>query len=70
LSWSFIIEGFAVLEKWQRFLFIEAFAGDLIGGAATVIDVPTLGGKALKSITVRTLSNTVVIGMMSVTLMR
>jgi len=40
------------------------------GGAATVVDFAIDPGKLLKSMTIRTLSNTVVIGLMSVTLER
>ena len=40
------------------------------GGAATVLDLPLAPGKTLKSLTVRTLCNDVVIGLMSVTLER
>jgi hypothetical protein len=40
------------------------------GGAATVLDMPLDAAKPLRSLTVRTLSNEVVIGLMSVTLAR
>jgi hypothetical protein len=40
------------------------------GGAATVLDLPLQPEKELKSLTVRTLANEVVIGLMSVTLVR
>jgi hypothetical protein len=40
------------------------------GGSATVLELPLDPGKALKSLTVRTLCNDVVIGLMSVTLER
>ncbi|MDQ6785454.1 MAG: DUF4450 domain-containing protein [Acidobacteriota bacterium] len=40
------------------------------GGAATVLDLPLDAGKNLKSLTVRALANEVVIGLMSVTLVR
>jgi hypothetical protein len=43
---------------------------DIPGGAATVLELPLNPAKELKSITVRTLSNDVVIGLMSVTLER
>ena len=42
----------------------------LPGGSATVLELPLDPGKALKSLTVRTLCNDVVIGLMSVTLER
>jgi hypothetical protein len=41
---------------------------DVDGGAATVLEVPLEAGRALKSVTVRTLANDVVIGLMGVTL--
>ena len=44
--------------------------GKVPGGAATVLDVPLNSGKELKSLTLRTLANEVVIGLMSVTLAR
>ena len=44
--------------------------GKIPGGAATVLDLPLNNSKELKSITVRTLANEVVIGLMSVTLQR
>jgi hypothetical protein len=40
------------------------------GGAATVLDLSLDGGKELRSLTVRTLANEVVIGLMGVTLVR
>ncbi|MEO9032881.1 MAG: DUF4450 domain-containing protein [Ginsengibacter sp.] len=40
------------------------------GGAATVLDMPLNTSKTLKSLTVKTLANDVVIGLMSVTLQR
>jgi hypothetical protein len=42
----------------------------ILVGAATVLDLPLSSGKALKSLTVRTLANEVVIGVMGVTLVR
>jgi hypothetical protein len=44
--------------------------GKVPGGAATVLDLPLDPKKDLKSLTVRTLANEVVIGLMSVTLAR
>jgi hypothetical protein len=44
--------------------------GTIIGGAATVLDMPLNKDKELKSLTVRTLANEVVIGLMSATLVR
>ena len=40
------------------------------GGAASVLDMPLDGGKALVSLTVRTLANDVVVGLMAATLQR
>ena len=44
--------------------------GKVPGGAATVLDLPLKPDKELKSLTVRTLANEVVIGLMAVTLTR
>lgn len=44
--------------------------GDIAGGAATVLTLPLDPSRTLKSLTVRTLSNDVVIGLMSATLIR
>jgi len=44
--------------------------GKIPGGAATVLDLPLDPTKELKTLTVRTLANEVVIGLMSVTLVR
>jgi hypothetical protein len=44
--------------------------GKVPGGAATVLDLPLEPDKELKSLTVRTLANEVVIGLMAVTLAR
>jgi len=40
------------------------------GGSATVLDMPLDPAKELKSLTVRTIANEVVVGLMSVTLAR
>jgi hypothetical protein len=56
-----------------RVLKMEEFKGKgraVPGGAATVLDLPLDATKELKSLTVRTLANQVVIGLMSVTLAR
>jgi hypothetical protein len=42
--------------------------GKVPGGAATILDMPLDPQKELKSLTVRTLANEVVIGLMAVTL--
>ena len=44
--------------------------GKVSGGAATVLDLPLQPAKELKSLTVRTLANEVVIGLLSATLVR
>jgi hypothetical protein len=56
-----------------RILDMAAFkgrGGKIPGGAGTVLEMPLDSGKELKSLTVRTLANEVVIGLMSVTLER
>ena len=56
-----------------RLLDVNAFKGKggaVPGGAATVLDLPLKPEKELKSLTVRTLANEVVIGLMAVTLAR
>lgn len=44
--------------------------GSVSGGAATVLDIPLDSQKELQSLTVRTLANEVIIGLMSATLVR
>ena len=44
--------------------------GKVPGGAATVLDLPLRADKDLRSLTVRTLANEVVIGVMAATLAR
>ena len=44
--------------------------GKVPGGAATVLDLPLQADKELKSLTIRTLANEVVIGLMAITLVR
>lgn len=56
-----------------RILDVESFkgrGGKIPGGAATVLELPLDPAKELKSLTVRTLANEVVIGLMSMTLQR
>lgn len=56
-----------------RVLDINSFKGQggkVDGGAATVLDLPLQPDKPLRSLTVRTLANEVVIGLMSATLVR
>ncbi len=43
---------------------------EIDGGAATVLDLPLNNGKKLKQLTVKTIANDVVIGLMAVTLLR
>ena len=60
-----------VLENFN-YSDIKGFAYDsyIPGGAATVLDLPLDPSKQLKSLEVRALANDVVIGLMSVTLVR
>ncbi len=56
-----------------RVLRLDEFKGrgrGVPGGAATVLDLPLDAGRELKSLTLRALANEVVIGLMSVTLVR
>ena len=56
-----------------RLLDVNAFKGQggkIPGGAATVLDLPLDPNKELKSLTVRTLANEVVVGLMAATLAR
>ena len=56
-----------------RILDVSAFkgkGGKVPGGAATVLDLPLDPGKELKSLTIETLANEVVIGLMSASLVR
>lgn len=56
-----------------RLLDVESFkgrGGKIPGGAATVLELPLDPAKELKSLTLRTLANEVLIGLMSVTLQR
>jgi len=58
----------------ERTLDLQTFKGRggklRSGGAATVLDMPLNSGKELKSLTVRTLANDVVVGLMAATLVR
>jgi hypothetical protein len=57
----------------ERTLVLNQFkgrGGRVNGGAATVLDLPLDSSKELKSLTLRTLSNDVVIGLMAATLVR
>ena len=48
----------------------DGHGGKVPGGAATVLELPLQPGKELRSLTVRTLANDVVIGLMAATLAR
>jgi len=48
----------------------EVYGRSIDGGAAIILDLPLEGDKELESITVRSIANEVVIGLMSVTLER
>ncbi len=48
----------------------DGTGGEIPGGAATVLELPLRADKELKSLTVRTLANDVVIGLMAATLQR
>ena len=55
----------------EEFIAIKGFSNRGVdGGAATVLNLPLNEKKELKSVTVKTLANDVVIGLMSVTLVR
>jgi len=43
---------------------------DIAGGAATVLDMPLNSSKTLRSVTLKTIANDVVIGLMAITLLR
>jgi len=56
-----------------RVIDVTAFkgrGGTVPGGAATVLQLSLQSGKELKSMTVRALANEVVVGLMSITLIR
>ncbi len=55
------------ITKWADF---KGKGGTVAGGAATVVDMPLRADKELSSLTVRTLANEVVIGLISATLVR
>ncbi|MBC7785852.1 MAG: DUF4450 domain-containing protein [Burkholderiales bacterium] len=59
--------GAARLLKQSEF---RGKGGVIEGGAATVLDLPLAADKELKSITVRTIANEIVIGLMGVTIQR
>lgn len=61
----------AIATGMSQYSSIKGFSNRAVdGGAATILDMPLKGDKELKSISVRTLCNDVVIGLMSLTLVR
>ncbi len=48
----------------------EVYGREIKGGAGIIVDLPLIQGKELKSITVESVANDVVIGLMSLTLMK
>jgi hypothetical protein len=57
--------------SWNDYITIKGYSSRAIdGGAATVLDMPLQPAKELQSITLQTLANDVVIGLMSLTLQR
>ncbi len=82
---DYFTDGFAFALKRPRPIRIHLKSGTIIsgeeskanyngktieGGAATVLDMPLNAAKTLKNITLRTIANDVVIGLMAVTLLR
>lgn len=58
-------------RTFDRFITIRGFSNRGIdGGAATVLDLPLNGSKELKSLSLKAIANDVIIGLMSVTLVR
>lgn len=60
-----------ILRDFKDFKPIKGFSNyGVEGGAGTILDLPLNKDKTLKSLTLKTIANDVVIGLMSVTLMR
>lgn len=60
-----------ITRNFNGYTSIQGFSNRIIeGGAATVVDMPINPFKKLKRLTVKTLSNEVVIGLMGVTILR
>lgn len=60
-----------ITNNFNRYTSIKGFSNRAIdGGAATVLEMPLQSSKILESVEVKTLCNDVVIGLMSVTLVR
>lgn len=58
-------------RNFSDYTTIKGFTTKAIdGGAATVLDLPLIPGKELKNLTIKAVANDVVIGLMSVTLVR
>ncbi|WP_157489853.1 DUF4450 domain-containing protein [Flavobacterium sp. CF136] len=60
-----------ISRTFKNFTSIKGFSNfGIDGGAATILDLPLNKNKTLKSMTIKTIANDVVIGLMSVTLIR
>ncbi|MBC7721169.1 MAG: glycogen debranching protein, partial [Pedobacter sp.] len=60
-----------ITNNYTHYTNIKGFSNKAIdGGAATVLDMPLQASKQLQSLTIKTLTNDVVIGLMSATLIR
>lgn len=60
-----------ITNNFNHYTSIKGFSNRAIdGGAATVLDMPLQGSKRLQSLTIKTLTNDVVIGLMAATLIR
>jgi hypothetical protein len=60
-----------VTQNFKNFISIKGYSNRAIdGGAATVLDMPLDPSKKLKALTLKTLANDVVVGLMSITLVR
>ncbi|GAB3010246.1 hypothetical protein GCM10027051_09840 [Niabella terrae] len=69
--WRLLLHTGHFTRNFTQYTSIKGFTDRAIaGGAATVLDLPLRGDRNLKSLTLRTLSNEVLIGLMSVSLKR
>jgi len=60
-----------IMRDFKNFKTIKGFSNyGIEGGAGTILDLPLNKSKTLKSLTLRTIANDVVIGLMSVTLIK
>jgi hypothetical protein len=58
-------------QEFSKYTSIRGFSNRAIdGGAATVLDLPLDPGKELKSLELKAIANDVIIGLMSLTLVR